>query len=130
MGLLKILQFLGRSHWYTLLAVVFFFTLGRASFAQYPERPIHLVLPFPPGGAVDLVTRLVGESMAADLGKPFVYENKSGAAGILATETVAKAEPDGYTLLITTPNHTINAALNPKLPYNTERDLAPISIFA
>ena len=87
--------------------------------AQYPERPIRLVLPFPPGGAVDLVTRLVGERMAADLGRPFVYENKAGAGGILATETVVKADPDGYTLLITTPNHTINAALNAKLPYDT-----------
>jgi len=130
MGLLKILQRFGRSHRLALLASAFVFASCGASFAQYPERPIRLVLPFPPGGAVDLVTRLVGERMAADLGKPFVYENKAGAGGIVATETVVKAEPDGYTLLITTPNHTINAALNPKLPYNTERDLAPISIFA
>jgi tripartite-type tricarboxylate transporter receptor subunit TctC len=120
----------GRSHRLALLALAFVFASCGASFAQYPERPIRLVLPFPPGGAVDLVTRLVGERMAADLGRPFVYENKAGAGGILATETVVKADPDGYTLLITTPNHTINAALNAKLPYDTERDLAPITIFA
>jgi tripartite-type tricarboxylate transporter receptor subunit TctC len=99
-------------------------------FAQYPERPIRLILPFPPGGAVDLVTRLVGDRMAAELGQPFIYENKAGAGGILATDAVAKAQADGYTLLVTTPNHTINAALHPKLPYNAERDLAPISIVA
>jgi tripartite-type tricarboxylate transporter receptor subunit TctC len=98
--------------------------------AQYPERPIRLVLPFPPGGAVDLVTRLVAERMAGDIGRPFVIENKAGAGGILAADTVAKAAPDGYTLLVTTPNHTINAALHAKLPYDTEKDLTPVSIFA
>ena len=97
---------------------------------QYPERPIKRVLPFPPGGAVDVVTRLVADRMAAEIGRPFVIENKAGAGGILATDSVAKATPDGYTLLITTPNHTINAALHPKLPYDTEKDLAPISIIA
>lgn len=100
------------------------------AFADYPERPMRLLLPFPPGGAVDIVARLVSEKMASDLGKPFVIENKAGAGGILATDAVAKAEADGYTLLITTPNHTINAALQPKLPYNTEKDLAPVSIVA
>jgi tripartite-type tricarboxylate transporter receptor subunit TctC len=101
-----------------------------ATAQQYPDRAVKLVLPFPPGGAVDVVTRLVAEKMAADLGQPVVIENKAGAGGILATDTVAKAAPDGYTLLITTPNHTINAALNPKLPYDTEKDLTPIGIFA
>jgi tripartite-type tricarboxylate transporter receptor subunit TctC len=98
--------------------------------AQYPDRPIKLITPFPPGGAVDVVTRLVAEKMAAELGRPFVIEAKAGAGGILATDAAAKSEPDGYTLLITTPNHTINAALQPKLPYNAEKDLVPISIVA
>jgi tripartite-type tricarboxylate transporter receptor subunit TctC len=98
--------------------------------AQYPDRPIKFILPFPPGGAVDVVTRLVAERMAADLGKPIVVESKPGAGGIIATDAVAKADKDGYTLLITTPNHTINAALNSKLPYDTEKDLAPVSILA
>ena len=68
--------------------------------------------------------------MADDLGKPIVIENKAGAGGIIATDAVAKAAPDGYTLLLTTPNHTINAALQPSLPYDTEKDLAPVSIVA
>jgi tripartite-type tricarboxylate transporter receptor subunit TctC len=101
-----------------------------AALAQYPDRPIRLLTPFPPGGAVDVVTRLVADKMAAELGKPFVIEAKAGGGGIIATDAVAKADKDGYTLLITTPNHTINAALNPKLPYDTEKDLVPISIVA
>jgi tripartite-type tricarboxylate transporter receptor subunit TctC len=112
------------------LAVVAGAALATPSFAQYPDRPIKVITPFPPGGAVDVVTRLVTERMAAEIGRPFVIEAKAGAGGMLATDAVAKAEPDGYTLLITTPNHTINAALQPKLPYDTEKDLVPISIVA
>jgi tripartite-type tricarboxylate transporter receptor subunit TctC len=68
--------------------------------------------------------------MSEDLGKPFVIDNRSGAGGVIAADATAKAAPDGYTLLLTTPNHTIGAALNPNLPYNTERDFAPVSIVA
>ncbi len=98
--------------------------------AEYPERPVRVLLPFPPGGAVDLVARLLAAHLAADLGRPFLVESKAGAGGILATDAVAKAAPDGYTLLLTTPNHTINAALNPRLPYDTERDLVPVAVVA
>jgi tripartite-type tricarboxylate transporter receptor subunit TctC len=98
--------------------------------ADYPEKPIRLLLPFPPGGAVDHVARLVTARMAEELGRPFVIENKAGAGGVIATDATAKAAPDGYTLLLTTPNHTINAAIHPKLPYDTERDLTPIAIVA
>jgi tripartite-type tricarboxylate transporter receptor subunit TctC len=101
-----------------------------AKAADYPDRPIRLLLPFPAGGAVDLVARIVTTSMADDLGKPFVIENRSGAGGIIATDAVAKSKPDGYTLLLTTPNHTINAALQPSLPYDTEKDLVPVSVVA
>src|SRR6476660_6523910 len=65
--------------------------------AVYPEKPIRLLLPFPAGGAVDIVARVVAAKMADDLGKPFVIENKAGAGGIMATDSVAKAAPDGYT---------------------------------
>jgi tripartite-type tricarboxylate transporter receptor subunit TctC len=67
------------------------------SLAQYPERPIRVVTPFPPGGAVDLVTRLLTDRIASDLGRAFVIEAKAGAGGIIATDAVAKAAPDGYT---------------------------------
>jgi len=98
--------------------------------AEFPERPVRILVPFPPGGAVDLVARLLAAHLTTQLGRPFLVESKAGAGGILATDAVAKAPADGYTLLLTTPNHTINAALNPKLPYDTERDLVPIAVVA
>jgi tripartite-type tricarboxylate transporter receptor subunit TctC len=112
------------------IALALLFAQTGRGYAEYPDRPIHLLLPFPAGGAVDFVARIMSASMAEDLGKPFVIENKSGAGGIVATDAVAKSAPDGYTLLLTTPNHTINAALQPSLPYNTEKDLVPISVIA
>ena len=108
-----------------------FIAAGTApALAQYPDRPIRLLLPFPAGGAVDIVARVVTAKMSEDLGKPFVIENKAGAGGIIATDAVAKSPPDGYTLLLTTPNHTINAALQASLPYDTEKDLVPVALFA
>ena len=98
--------------------------------AQYPDRPIRLILPFPAGGTVDLVARLVTAKMSEDLGRPFIIDNRAGAGGVIAADATAKAAADGYTLLLTTPNHTIGAALNPKLPYNTEKDFTPVSIVA
>jgi tripartite-type tricarboxylate transporter receptor subunit TctC len=98
--------------------------------AQYPQHPIKLYVPFPAGGAVDIVARIYAAKIADDLGKPVIVENKAGAGGIIATNETAKAAPDGHTLLLTTPNHTINPALNASMPYNTEKDIAPISIVA
>jgi tripartite-type tricarboxylate transporter receptor subunit TctC len=98
--------------------------------ADYPEKPIRLIVPFPAGGTVDLVARLVSARLADDLRQPFVIENRGGAGGVIATDATAKAAPDGYTLLLTSPNHTINAALQGKLPYDTERDLAPVALVA
>ena len=111
-------------------AAYLLFSTPTESFAEYPDKPIRLLLPFPAGGAVDIVARAITARMADDLGKPFVIENKSGAGGIIATDAVAKSQPDGYTLLLTTPNHTINAALQPSLPYDTEKDLVPVSVVA
>jgi tripartite-type tricarboxylate transporter receptor subunit TctC len=123
-------NFLRRS-WRPALAALCIVVLTQGSgLAEYPERPIRLLLPFPAGGAVDHVARLVTARMAEDLGRPFVIENKAGAGGVIATDATAKAAPDGYTLMLTTPNHTINAAINPKLPYDTEKDLVPVAIVA
>jgi tripartite-type tricarboxylate transporter receptor subunit TctC len=97
---------------------------------QHPDKLIKLLLPFPPGGAVDIVARELARKLSEDLGKPVVVENKAGAGGTIATNETAKAPPDGYTLMLTTPNHTINAALQPSLPYDTEKDIAPVSIVA
>ncbi len=99
-------------------------------FAEFPERPIHVIVPFPPGGAVDLVTRLVTQRITEARGWSFIIESKAAAGGVVATDTVAKAAGDGYTLLIATPNHTIAAALKSRLPYDWERDVVPVSVIA
>jgi tripartite-type tricarboxylate transporter receptor subunit TctC len=112
------------------IALAFVLALPGTGLAQWPDKPIRLYVPFPAGGAVDIVARLLADKLTADLGKPVVIENKAGAGGILATDATAKAAPDGATLLLTTPNHTINAALQPSLPYDTEKDIAPVSIVA
>jgi tripartite-type tricarboxylate transporter receptor subunit TctC len=119
-----------RAKFTALTALCLIALTGGRAIADYPEKPIRLLLPFPAGGTVDIVARLVAGKMADDLGRPIVIENKAGAGGIIATDATAKAAPDGYTLLLTTPNHTINAALQPKLPYDTEKDLVPVSIVA
>jgi tripartite-type tricarboxylate transporter receptor subunit TctC len=95
--------------------------------AEYPERPIRLVVPFPPGGVTDVVARLMAERLSAEFGQQVVVDNKTGAGGVIAGDIVAKAAADGYTLLFTTPNHTINAAFRATLPYDTEKDLRAVS---
>jgi tripartite-type tricarboxylate transporter receptor subunit TctC len=112
------------------LALTLWLAGAGASFAEYPERPIRLLVPFPPGGAVDIVARVMTAKLSEDLGKPFIIENKAGAGGIIGTDAVAKSPPDGYTLLLTAPNHTINAALQASLPYETEKDLVPVCVIA
>src|SRR5689334_10955793 len=103
-----------------LIVIVLLAALGSGTggaLAEYPDRPIRLIVPFPAGGTVDVVARLITARMAEELKQPFVIENRGGAGGVIATDAAAKAAPDGYTLLITSPNHTINAALQPSLPY-------------
>ena len=100
---------------------------GSAS-ATYPDRPVKVLMPFPPGGTVDVVTRLVCNEASELLGKPMVLDYRPGAAGIIASEAVARAPADGYTVLVTTPNHTINPALRQKMPFNTETDFVPVSL--
>lgn len=102
----------------------------RPCLATFPERPIHVIVPFPPGGAVDLVTRLVTQRITEARGWSFIIESKAAAGGVVATDTVAKAAGDGYTLLIATPNHTIAAALKSRLPYDWEHDVVPVSVIA
>lgn len=106
--------------------------LGAAWLAQaaYPERPVRVIMPFPAGGTVDVVARLIADEMSKSLGKPLVFDYRPGAGGVLATELAARAQPDGYTVMVTTPSHTINPALKPKLPFDTEHDLVAISLMA
>jgi tripartite-type tricarboxylate transporter receptor subunit TctC len=98
--------------------------------AAYPDRPIKLVAPFPAGGTVDVVARAVATQLGRQIGGTVVVENVPGAGGTIAGARVAKAAADGYTLLFTTPNHTISPALLAKMPYDTEKDFAPVSLVA
>jgi tripartite-type tricarboxylate transporter receptor subunit TctC len=111
-----------------LLAALLALPFVPAARAEYPERPIRMIVPFPPGGVTDVVARLTAERLTADLGQQVIVENKAGAGSVIGAEVVAKSAPDGYTVLFTTPAHTINAALRVAMPYDTEKDLAPISI--
>ncbi|MEN3354499.1 MAG: hypothetical protein V7640_2657 [Betaproteobacteria bacterium] len=96
----------------------------------YPNRPIRLVMPFPPGGNVDAFGRILAKQLETQLGQPIVVDNRAGANGIIGVDIVAKAPPDGYTLLDTSFSFVINPSIYRKLPYDTERDFVPITNFA
>jgi len=99
------------------------------AFAQgYPARPIRMLVPFSAGGTVDIVARVVGAKLAADLGQPFIVENKGGAGGTIAAAMLAKSAGDGYTLMMMHQGLAFNASLYSDLPYDTLRDLAPIAL--
>jgi putative tricarboxylic transport membrane protein len=98
---------------------------GRAQ-DTYPNRPIKLIIAFPVGGLLDTVSRVVGEKMSILLGQPLVIEARPGAGGTLATAAVAKAEPDGYTLMMLNDNHALNPSVFKNIPYDSVKDFAPI----
>jgi len=97
-----------------------------ASSQTWPTRPVRLIVPFAAGGGNDIVARLIQPDLERALGQPVIIENKPAASGIVGTDQVAKAAPDGYSLLMAFTTHTVNPAVNAKLPYDTEHDLAPI----
>jgi tripartite-type tricarboxylate transporter receptor subunit TctC len=101
-----------------------------AAHADYPDRPVTLIVPFSAGGTVDSVARLLAAQMGEQLHAHVIVENVPGAGGTIATERVARSKADGLTLLFTTPNHTINPAVLKNLPFNTERDFVPVSLAA
>ena len=96
---------------------------------NYPNRPIRIIVPFPPGGGTDVVARIIAQKFTEALGQPAVVDNRAGANGIIGADVAAKAPADGYTVLITIASHAINPTLYPKLPYNTA-DLLPVSLLA
>jgi len=96
---------------------------------SWPSRPVHFVVPFPAGGSTDVVGRLIADRLADSLKQPFVVENRAGAGGTLGSDVVAKAPPDGYTMLLgTSSTQAIAASLYAKLPYDPSRDFAPVSL--
>jgi tripartite-type tricarboxylate transporter receptor subunit TctC len=104
--------------------------VSRIAWAQtYPSRPVRIVVPFPAGQATDTVARLMGQSLSERLGQPFVIENRTGAGGNIATESVVRAAPDGYTLLLVSLPNAINVTLYKKLNFDLIRDIAPVTSF-
>lgn len=98
--------------------------------ATYPDKPIRFLVPYPPGGGTDVIARIVQPRLQAVLGQPIVIENRGGAGGSVGTDVVAKAAPDGYTVLFTLSSHTINPAIFPKLPFDTQKDFEPVGLVA
>jgi len=97
---------------------------------KFPQRPIRIVVPFPPGGTSDIVTRILGEKLSTAFGQTIVVDNRPGAAGMLGTDIVAKAAPDGHTLFMAFVSHSINPFVYAKLPYDSEKDFAPVALVA
>ncbi len=101
-----------------------------AQAGTYPDKAVRFVVPYPPGGGTDVIARIVHERFQAALGQTIIIENKGGAGGSVGTDVVAKAAPDGYTVLFTLSSHTINPAIFPKLSYDTTRDFEPVGSVA
>jgi tripartite-type tricarboxylate transporter receptor subunit TctC len=99
---------------------------GRAQDTSYPKQPVKLLIGFPPGGLLDTVSRIVGERMSVLLGQPFIVEARPGAGGLIATSALAKAPPDGYTLMMVNDNHALNPFILKEVPYDSIKDFAPI----
>ena len=97
---------------------------------RYPEKPIKIIVPFAPGGSVDVLARVVGQKLQDSWGQPVVVESRPGASTLIGTTAAAKAPADGYTLIISVSNHTTNPAMRDKMPYDTLKDFRPVSLMA
>ena len=115
-----------RSFWLLLILLI---VNPQMSYAQsdYPNRPVRLVIPFTTGGSNDIIGRFIADQLGKRLGETFVVDNRGGAGGTLGTDIVAKAKPDGYTLLLISTPHTANSSLYKKLPYNPIKDFIPVA---
>ena len=113
--------------WFMTFAVLFITTTCVAAQIDFPNRPVRVIVPQPPGASTDLTARLVAQKLADALGQPVIVDNRPGAGSIIGTDLVAKATPDGYTLLVVASSITINPSLHPNLAFNPLRDLAPIT---
>jgi tripartite-type tricarboxylate transporter receptor subunit TctC len=117
-----------REFFYLAAGVAALPAVSRIARAQaYPSRPVRIIVPFPAGQATDTIARLMGQSLLERLGQPFVIENRTGAGGNMATESVVRATPDGYTLLLVGLPNAVNATLYSKLNFNFIRDIAPVA---
>ena len=109
-------------------ALALLFPAMMAHAAEYPERPVRVIVTFPPGGGTDIVARMVFQKVSERSGATFILDNRGGAGGTIGTELAAKAAPDGYTLVVVSGSHTINPGLYKKMPYDSARDFAPVGM--
>jgi tripartite-type tricarboxylate transporter receptor subunit TctC len=109
------------------LALLCLSPLAAANAADYPTRPVHIIVGYPPGGSTDIVARLIGNWLSQRLGQQFIVENRAGAGNNIGTEQVTKAAPDGYTMLLVNPANAINSSLYKKLNFNFLRDIDPVA---
>ncbi|MHC8944142.1 Bug family tripartite tricarboxylate transporter substrate binding protein [Advenella incenata] len=108
-----------------------FFLVAASAHAEYPEKPVKLIVPWEPGGSTDILARLLSEHLSKKMGQPFVVENRSGASGNIGSQQVVRAKPDGYTLLIgTISTHTMNQAFIPSMSFDGVEDFTPIAELA
>jgi tripartite-type tricarboxylate transporter receptor subunit TctC len=112
-------------------ATVAILAISNAARAQsFPSKPVHLLVPYPAGGAVDVLTRTLGDVVAKTWSQTVVVENRPGAGGVIASQALVAAPPDGHTLIVVASGHATNPFLYPKLPYDTFKDFTPISLLA
>ena len=113
-----------------MIALIAAFTATTAEAQTYPDKPIHIVVPFSPGSATDVTARAIAQTLSQKLGQTVVIENRPGAGGTIATAQVAKAPPDGYTLLLNSSGHTVNPWIYGNLSYDTVKDLKGVTLLA
>ena len=117
---------------FRIAAAVAAMLLGGSAFAQapFPNKPVHIFVPYAAGGAVDILARTLGDAVSQRWGQSVVVENRPGAGGVVASQALATASPDGYTLIVVASGHATNPFLYPKIPYDTFKDFTPISLLA
>jgi tripartite-type tricarboxylate transporter receptor subunit TctC len=112
------------------VAAVMLASAGAASAQSFPSKAVHIFVPYPAGGGVDVLARTLGDVVSKQWGQSVVVENRPGAGGLIASQALATSPPDGYTLIVVASGHATNAFLYPKIPYDTFRDFTPISLLA
>jgi len=116
--------------WRTAIAAAATVVAGLASAEPYPAKAVHILVPYPPGGGVDVLTRTLAEAVSKTWTQSIVVENRPGAGGVIASQAIASSAPDGYNLIMVASGHATNPFLYPKLPYDTFKDFSPISLLA
>ncbi|MGY2844984.1 tripartite-type tricarboxylate transporter receptor subunit TctC [Bradyrhizobium sp. USDA 4509] len=116
--------------WRTAIAAAAIFVAGLASAQPFPAKAVHILVPYPPGGGVDVLTRTLAEAVSKTWTQSIVVENRPGAGRVIASQAIATSAPDGYNLIMVASGHATNPFLYPKLPYDTFKDFSPISLLA